>query len=106
MLYPINMCKGFIKYEYKHKKVQSQLINMVVYDIETFNTDRAIPHANCKYRLSKNSGKHIQEITEQEYQKCLRDCIVFKRINNINEMLDYVLQFKGKPKRNNNKIVK
>ena len=49
--------KSFIKYEYKPKKVQSQLTNMIVYDIETFNTDRSIPFANCIYRLSKISGK-------------------------------------------------
>ena len=35
--------KSFNKYEYKSKKVQSQSTNMVVYDIETFNTDRAVP---------------------------------------------------------------
>ena len=35
--------KSFIKYEYKAKKVQSQLTNMIVYDIETFNTIKCIP---------------------------------------------------------------
>ena len=30
---------------------------MVVYDIETFNTDRAVPYANCIYRLNKMSVK-------------------------------------------------
>ena len=39
--------KSFVKYEYKPKKVQSQLTNMVVYDLETFNTDRVVPYANC-----------------------------------------------------------
>ena len=72
---------------------------MVVFDIETFNTNRAIPYANCIYRLIKLSGKYNRDITEQEYQKCLKDCIVFKGLDNINEMLDYVLQFKGEPKR-------
>ena len=37
--------KNFLKYEYEPKKVQSQLTNMLVYDIETFNTDRAVPYA-------------------------------------------------------------
>ena len=78
---------------------------MIVYDIETFNTDRAVPYANCIYRLSKISGKYIRDITEREYQKCLNDCIVFKGLDNINEMLDYVLQFKGESKRINKKIV-
>ena len=70
--------KSFIKYEYKPKKVQSQLTNMVVFDIETFNTERAVPYAICIYRLSKLSGKYNRDISEKEYQKCSSDCIVFK----------------------------
>ena len=35
--------KNFVEYEYKPKKVQSQSTNMIVYDIQTFNTDRAVP---------------------------------------------------------------
>ena len=88
------------------KKLINQLTNMVVYDIETFSTDKCIPYANCIYRLSKISGKYYRDISEKEYQKCLNDCIVFKGIDNINKMLDYVLQFKGEPKKINNKIVK
>ena len=80
---------------------------MVVYDIETFSTIKCVPYANCIYRLSKISGKYYRDISEKEYQKCcLNDCIVFKGLDNINKMLDYVLQFKGEPKRINNKIVK
>ena len=98
--------KSYLKYEYKPKKVQSQLTNMIVYDIETFSTIKCVPYANCIYRLSKISGKYYRDISEKEYQKCLNDCIVFKGLDNINKMLDYVLQFKGEPKRINNKIVK
>ena len=98
--------KSFIKYEYKPKNVQSQLTNMIVYDIETFNTIRCVPYAKCIYRLSEISGKHHRDISEKEYQKCLDDCIVFKGLDNINKVLDYVLQFKGEPKRFNNEIVK
>ena len=79
---------------------------MIVYDIETFNTIKCVPYANCIYRLSKISGKYYRDISEKEYQKCLKDCIVFKGIDNINKMLDYVLQLKGEPKRINNKVVK
>ena len=98
--------KSYIKYEYKPKKVQSQLTNMIVYDIETFSTIKSVPYANCIYRLGKISGKYYRDISEKEYQKCLNDCIVFKGLDNINKMLDYVLQYKGEPKRINNKIVK
>ena len=42
--------KSFIKYEYKPEKLHSQLTNMMVYDLETFNTDKVVPIANCIYR--------------------------------------------------------
>ena len=73
--------------------------------LETFNTDRAIPYANCIHRLCKISGKYNREITQKEYEKCRKDCIVFKETDSINEMLDYVLQFKGEAKRNNKKVL-
>ena len=58
--------KTSVKYEYEPKKVQSELKTMIVYDIETFNTDRSVPYANCIYRLSKISGKFNRDITEYE----------------------------------------
>ena len=79
---------------------------MIVYDIETFNTIKCVPYANCIYRLSKISGKYYRDVSEREYQKCLNDCIVFKGLDNINKMLDYVLQYKGEPKTINSKLVK
>ena len=79
---------------------------MIVYDIETFNTDKAVPYANCIYRLSKISGKYYRDISEKENEKCERDCSVFKGLDNFNEIFDYVLQFKGEAKRFNNKIVR
>ena len=92
--------KSYIKYEYKPKKVQSQLTNMIVYDIETFSTIKCVPYANCIYRLGKISGKYYRDISEKEYQNCLNDCIFFKGLDNINKMLDYVLQYKRETKKN------
>ena len=98
--------KSFIKYEYKPKKFPSQLTNMIVYDLETFNTDKAVRYASCIYGLSKISGKYNRDITQGEYEKCRRDCIVFKgTVSNI-EMLHYVLQFEGEATEINNKTVK
>ena len=57
------------------------------------------------YKLSKISGKCYRDISEKEYQKCLKDCIVFKGTDNINKMLDDVLSFKGEPRKVRNKIV-
>ena len=79
---------------------------MIVYDIEIFNTDKALPYANCIYRPRKISGKYNRDLTEQEYEKCRKDCIVFKRLDNINEMLDFVLQLKGESKNFKTEIVK
>ena len=97
--------KSFIKYEYNPKKVKSPLTNVVVYDLETFNKDRAVPYSSCIYKLSKIAGKYHRDISEQEYQKCLNDCVVFKGTDCINEMLDHVLSFKGEPKKIKNKIL-
>ena len=44
-------------------------------------------------------------MSEKEYQKCLNDCVIFKGIDCINEMLDHVLSFKGEPKKVKNKFV-
>ena len=91
--------KGFIEYEYDPKKVKSRLINIVVYDLETFKKNRAVPYCSCIYKLSKISGKNHRDITEQEYQKCLNDCVAFEGTDCINEMLDHVLSYKGEPKK-------
>ena len=97
--------ESFIKYEYNPKKVKSALTNIVVYDLQTFNKKRAVPYCSCIYKLSKISGKYHRDISEQEYQKCLNHCVVFKGTDCINEMLDYVLSFKREPKKIKNKIV-
>ena len=99
------MLKVIIKYEYNLKKVKSHLTNIVVYDLETFNKIRVVPYCSCIYKLSKISGKYHRDISEQEYQKCLNVCVVFKGTACINEILDHVLSFKGEPKKVRNKIV-
>ena len=97
--------KSFNKYDYKPKKVKSPLTNKVVFDLETFNKLRAVPYCSCVYNLGKILGKYHRDISEQEYQKCLNDCVVFKGTNCINGMLDHVLAFKEEPKKVKNKIV-
>ena len=74
---------NFIKNKYKPKNVQFQLSNKIVYDLKIFNTDEAIPYAKCIYRTSKLSGKHNRDITQREYEKCRKDCIVFKGTDRI-----------------------
>ena len=97
--------KSLIKYEYNPKKNKSPLTNIVIYDLETFNNDRAVTYCSCIYKISKISGKYHRDKSEQEYQKCLNDCVVFKGTDCNNEMVGYVLLFKGEPKKVKNKIV-
>ena len=80
---------GF-EYECKPKKVHSPLTNIVVYDLETFNKDRAIPYCICIYELSIISGKYHRDTSEKEHQKYLNDCIVFKGSACNNETFDEV----------------
>ena len=75
-------------------KFQSPSTNMVVYDLETFNKIRAVPYCSCVYTLNKSSCKYHREISEQEYQKYLKDCVVSKGTDCIIEMLDHVLSFR------------
>ena len=91
--------KNFVKYEHNPKKVKSPLTNIVVYDLETFNKIRDVPYCSCIYKLSKISGTCHRDISEQEYQKCLNDCVVFEGTDCIDEMLDHVLPLKGEPKK-------
>ena len=92
--------KSFIKYEYNPKKVKSPLTNIVVFDLETSNKVRAVPYCSCIDKLSKIAGNYHRDISEQDYQKCLNDCVLFKGTGCINEMLDHVLSFIGEPKKN------
>ena len=75
-----------------------------MFNIETSNTNRAVRYAEC-IKKTKISGKNNRDITEKEYQRCLKDCNVFKGLDNINEMLDCALRFTGEPKKVKNNVV-
>ena len=79
---------------------------MIVYVLETFETDRAIPYANCIYRLIKLSDKYFRDITDRGPEKCKKNCNAFKGTDSNNKMLYHVLQFKGEPKKVDKRIVK
>ena len=50
--------ESFIKNDYKLKKVQSPLTNIVVFDLETFNKIRAVLYCSCIYKPNKISGEY------------------------------------------------
>ena len=70
-----------------------------MYDLESYIRGKAIPHSSCRYKLSKISAKYNRDIREKEYQKCSNDCFVFKVTNCVSDMLDQILEFKGKAKK-------
>ena len=59
---------------------------MIVFDLEIFYIDRAIPYANCVYRLCKNSGKYSRDITQRKEKKRKMDCIVSEGTDSLNKM--------------------
>ena len=67
--------------------------------------DRAVLFAFGLYKLSKMSVKNYRDIIQRDYEKCRKDCNVFKRTDCINNMLDHYLEFKGEAKRSYKKIV-
>ena len=79
---------------------------MIVYDLETFDTDRVVRYAFGSYEISKTSGKCCRDKTQCEYEKCRNDCIVFKGTDCPYNMLDHISEIKGEAKRVKNKIVK
>ena len=97
--------KNFNKYEYKPKKVQSPLTNVIVYDLETFNKIRAVQSCSCINKLSKISSTYNGDISEKENRKCLNGCVVCKWTDCIKEMLDDVLSFKGEAKKTKSNLL-
>ena len=70
--------KGFIKYEYKLKKVEPRLTNSILYDIETFDTDRFGSYSICIIKLSKLSSKSIRDITQQA-DEYIEEIVLFSK---------------------------
>ena len=93
------------KYEFTPKKIESHLTNLIVYDLETQNTDRARPYNMTFYRLSKIAGRFERDPTQEELQKPIQDTIAFSGDNCINNALDFCLKLKGEERKVKNKIV-
>ena len=97
--------KSFFKYDFIPKKIETHLSNFIVYDLETYNTDRARPYNMTFYRLSKIAGRYDRDPTNEELQKSIKDTISFAGEDCINNALDYLLKFKGDERKVKNKIV-
>ena len=87
--------KSHIEHKYKPKKLQSQLTNFIVFDLETLNTDRAKPYNMAFYRLSKISGRYERAPTVDELNKSKIDMIAIVGDNCVGPALDFCLKLKG-----------
>ena len=87
--------KSHFKYEFIPKKIQSHLSNFIVYDLETYSSDRARPYNMTFYRLSKIAARYERDPSPLELQKSINDTIAFSGSDCINNALDYLLKFKG-----------
>ena len=87
--------KSFFEYKYITKKIESHLTNFIIYDLETYNTDRARAYAFCFYRLSKLTGRYNRDLTKDEIEKCRKDTIAFDGDNCVEKALDFCLKLKG-----------
>ena len=93
------------KYEFIPKKNRFHLSNFVVYDLETFSTDRARPFNGTFYRLSKIVGRYDRDPTREQFKKSFNDTLSFVGDNCIGNALDFFLKFKGEERKLKNKIV-
>ena len=100
---PENVNSHF-KYEFTPKKIESHLTNFIVYDLETYNTDRARPYVFCFYRLSKLAGRYNRDLTPDDLEKCRKDTIAFDGDNCVEKALDFCLKLKGEERKVKNKI--
>ena len=82
-------------YEFIPKKIESHLINFIVYDLETHNTDRARPYNMTFYRLSRIADRYERDPTQEELKKSINDTIASAGDNCIDNALDYCLKLKG-----------
>ena len=93
------------KYKFIPKKIDSHLTNFIVYDLETYNIDRARPYNLTFYRLSKIAGGYERDPTQEGLQKSIKDTIAFAGDNCIGNALDFCLKLKGEERKVKNKIV-
>ena len=75
--------------------------NVCVYDIDTYNKDRAILYAIGIYPVSKLVSKWNRDLTQDEIDKCLIDVRLFEGENCITELFERLRLLKGEPKKIN-----
>ena len=87
--------KSLFEYIYKPKKIESHLTNLIVYDLETHNRNRARPYVFYFYRINKLAGRYNRDLTSDEREKYKKDTVAFYGDNCVEKALDFCLKLKG-----------
>ena len=74
------------------KKIEPQMTDFIVYDLETLNTDRTRPNIMTVNRLSKLAVKHNRDLAPCEIEKCQKDTLVFDGNNCNSNALDFFIK--------------
>ena len=93
------------KYEFIPVKIESHLTSFIVYDLETYSTDRARSYNMTFYRLSKIAGRYERDPTKEGLKKSIDDTIAFAGDDCVNNALDFCSKLKGDERKVKNKIV-
>ena len=64
------------------------MTNFIVYDLETYNNDKAKHYNMTFYRLSKIAGRYERDPTKEELDKSIKDTLAFAGENCINNALE------------------
>ena len=62
----LDNANSFLKEKYRPENIDSQVSNVVVYDLENFYIARALPYCVSLYRLCKISSKKNRDIRIEE----------------------------------------
>ena len=89
---------AYFKYEFLPNKIESQLTNFIVYDLETYNSDRTKPYNISFYRLSKIAAKYNRVLIQDDFDRVRRDTLVFDGESCISNVLDYMLELRDERK--------
>ena len=73
--------------------------NLLHYDLETFNRDRALPCSVSFYPVSRILGKCDRDSTKEAIEICKNDRVVMEVEFCISQMFEYLKNYKGEPKR-------
>ena len=92
--------KNHKEYKFNPKKVEYQTNNICVYDIETFNRDRAVPYAIGYFPVSKMGiSKYNRDLTKEEIDKYLDNVRIFDGEDCITRMFEKLRDLKGEAKK-------